>query len=383
MHILIALLPSLLWGTMALLNAAFPTDLRRQNTFVIAGGGAASLLTSPLTGAAWSLRALAWGSLSGLLWSIGIVLVIKGFQTWGASRTMPLTTVLQLALNGLIGVVLLGEWRAPGAMGLGMSAIALVIVGGVAGAWQEGDGVGPSPRMRRTGALMTVCSAVFLGIYPGMLRLTDVSARRGRRTVLSGINLTIHRGEVVAVVGANGAGKSTLLQLCAGLLRASGGSVERTPNFGYAPQLDSLAPLLTVDEHLRLFGAARGIRQGRSISTGHRLLTRLGWTARGDQTAGTLSGGTQQKLNVALAQLDAPDLLLLDEPYQGLDALAYEDLWALISAWRTSGAGVLLVTHLLRDVDLVDRVVELPAPQEDASRAVLRMPRRVQRKESA
>ena len=218
---------------------------------------------------------------------------------------------------------------------------------------------------------------------PVVLRLRDVSARRGRRTVLSGINLTIHRGEVVAVVGANGAGKSTLLQLCAGLLRTSGGSIERTPSFGYAPQLDSLAPLLTVDEHLRLFGAARGIRQGRSVSTGHRLLTRLGWTARGDQTAGTLSGGTQQKLNVALAQLDAPDLLLLDEPYQGLDALAYEDLWALISAWRASGAGVLLVTHLLRDVDLVDRVVELPAPQENAGRTIRRMPRRAQRKESA
>ena len=218
---------------------------------------------------------------------------------------------------------------------------------------------------------------------PVVLRLRDVSARRGRHTVLSGINLTIHRGEVVAVVGANGAGKSTLLQLCAGLLRASGGSIERTPNFGYAPQLDSLAPLLTVDEHLRLFGAARGIRQGRSVSTGHRLLTRLGWTARGDQTAGTLSGGTQQKLNVALAQLDAPDLLLLDEPYQGLDTLAYEDLWALISSWRASGAGVLLVTHLLRDVDLVDRVVELPAPRDSARRTPPWTPHLPQRKEPA
>ena len=203
---------------------------------------------------------------------------------------------------------------------------------------------------------------------PAVLRLTEVSARRGRRTILSDINLTVRRGEVVAVVGANGAGKSTLLQLCAGLLRASSGRIERTPHFGYAPQLDSLAPLLTVDEHLRLFGAARGMRRGRSVSTGHRLITRLGWTARGDQTAGTLSGGTQQKLNVALAQLDAPELLLLDEPYQGLDALAYEDLWALISSWRASGAGVLLVTHLLRDVDLVDRVVELPAPQETTGR---------------
>ena len=218
---------------------------------------------------------------------------------------------------------------------------------------------------------------------PVVLRLRDVSARRGRHTVLSGINLTIHRGEVVAVVGANGAGKSTLLQLCAGLLRASGGSIERTPNFGYAPQLDSLAPLLTVDEHLRLFGAARGIRQGRSVSTGHRLLTRLGWTARGDQTAGTLSGGTQQKLNVALAQLDAPDLLLLDEPYQGLDALAYEDLWRLISSWRASSAGVLLVTHLLRDIDLVDRVIELPAPQESSGRTPHWALRPTRRKEPA
>ena len=214
---------------------------------------------------------------------------------------------------------------------------------------------------------------------PAVLRLTEVSARRGRRTILSDINLTVRRGEVVAVVGANGAGKSTLLQLCAGLLRASSGRIERTPHFGYAPQLDSLAPLLTVDEHLRLFGAARGMRRRRAVSTGHRLITRLGWTARGDQTTGTLSGGTQQKLNVALAQLDAPELLLLDEPYQGLDALAYEDLWALISSWRASGAGVLLVTHLLRDVDLVDRVVELPAPQETTGRTH----RWTRRKESA
>ena len=214
---------------------------------------------------------------------------------------------------------------------------------------------------------------------PAVLRLTEVSARRGRRTILSDINLTVRRGEVVAVVGANGAGKSTLLQLCAGLLRASSGHIERTPHFGYAPQLDSLAPLLTVDEHLRLFGAARGMRRRRAVSTGHRLITRLGWTARGDQTTGTLSGGTQQKLNVALAQLDAPELLLLDEPYQGLDALAYEDLWALITSWRASGAGVLLVTHLLRDVDLVDRVVELPAPQETTGRTH----RWTRRKESA
>ena len=180
-----------------------------------------------------------------------------------------------------------------------------------------------------------------------------MSVRRGRRTVLADLDLTVRRGEVVAVVGANGAGKSTLLQVCAGLLRAGSGTVERTSRFGYAPQLDALAPLLTVDEHLRLFGALDGANRSRAVSTGHRILQ-----------------GTRQKINLALAQLASPDLLLLDEPYQGLDALAYEDLWALISAWRSSGAGVLLVTHLLRDIDFVDRVVELPTPEASAHRAV-------------
>lgn len=199
---------------------------------------------------------------------------------------------------------------------------------------------------------------------PVVLRLTGVSVHRGRRTVLDNLDLTVRRGEVVAVVGANGAGKSTLLQVCAGLLRASAGRVERSSAVGYAPQLDGLAPLLTVDEHLHLVGAARGVGRARAVSTGHRILSRLGWTPRGAQPAGSLSGGTQQKLNLALAQLDSPDLLLLDEPYQGLDALAYEDLWTLIASWRESGAGVLLVTHLLRDIGLVDRVVELPSPEE-------------------
>ena len=285
----------------------------------------------------------------------------RGFEAELTTRGLPASEVVRMVASTR------AEAEAAGVQPKDLYGPAVLYAREVASALRDYQADAPAPTMAA----------------PVVLRLRGVSARRGRRTVLSGINLTIRRGEVVAVVGANGAGKSTLLQLCAGLLRASGGSIERTPNFGYAPQLDSLAPLLTVDEHLRLFGAARGIRQGRSVSTGHRLLTRLGWTARGDQTAGTLSGGTQQKLNVALAQLDAPDLLLLDEPYQGLDALAYEDLWALISAWRASGAGVLLVTHLLRDVDLVDRVVELPAPQEDAGRTIHRMPRRERRKESA
>ena len=116
---------------------------------------------------------------------------------------------------------------------------------------------------------------------PVVLRLSGVSTRRGRRPVLRDISLTVRRGEIVAVVGANGAGKSTLLHVCAGRLPANSGAVERTARFGYAPQQGTLAPLLTVDEHLRLFGAVGGTGRARSVSTGHRLFSRLGWVPGG------------------------------------------------------------------------------------------------------
>lgn len=198
-----------------------------------------------------------------------------------------------------------------------------------------------------------------------VLRLVDVHVRRGRRDVLRGVDLEVRTGEVVAVVGANGAGKSTLLDVCAGVLAPDSGTVQRVADFGYAPQIEALGAMLNVDEHFALFGAARGMGVGRSTSTGHHLLRRLGWTPAADQLVGTLSGGTQQKVNVAIAQLHSPRLLLLDEPYQGFDATTYDDLWSLVASWRSSGAVVLVVTHLLRDLDRVDRVVELPLPREE------------------
>lgn len=197
-----------------------------------------------------------------------------------------------------------------------------------------------------------------------LLRVRDLHVRRGRRRVLRGVDLEVRRGEIVAVVGANGCGKSTLLQACAGMLRPTSGSIERVDDFGYAPQSIVQSPLLSIDEHLRLFGAARGMSSGRAIATGEGLLARLGWRASGGQLLGTLSGGSQQKVNVAIAELHAPSLLLLDEPYQGFDALAHDDLWALMDAWRRASTGILVITHLLTDTTRVDTVIELPSPEE-------------------
>jgi len=196
------------------------------------------------------------------------------------------------------------------------------------------------------------------------LRLTDVSKRYGRRHVLRNVSLTVGEGELVAVVGANGCGKSTLLQICAGTTKPTSGRVERVEHVGFVPQTGGTAEYLTPAEHFQLFAAARADSRGRGMSTGVRLAAALGWRPQAGQPAGQLSGGTRQKLNVVLGELSRPELLLLDEPYQGFDHGAYVDLWTQIDRWRDAGSAVLVVTHMLGELDRVDRVVELDAPED-------------------
>lgn len=199
---------------------------------------------------------------------------------------------------------------------------------------------------------------------PVVLRLSGVTKRYRRRRVLQGVDLSLRAGEVAAVVGANGSGKSTLLGICAGTVKATGGTVERVARVGYAPQQHGIAPYLTPDEHFRLFGAVHGMSSRKAVATGAHLAAGLGWRPRADTIAAKLSGGTQQKLNVVLGELDRPDLTLLDEPYQGFDQDSYLDLWTQVYTWRDAGAGVLVVTHLLHDLDKVDHVLELQNPED-------------------
>lgn len=196
---------------------------------------------------------------------------------------------------------------------------------------------------------------------PVVLRLRGVGRRYRRRVVLDGVDLELRAGEVAAVVGANGSGKSTLLRICAGLTRASSGRVERVGAVGYVPQEGGVVAQLTPAEHFELLGAAAGIGAGRARSTGGHLATRLSWRPDPRLVAERLSGGTRQKLNLVLGELHAPDLLLLDEPYQGFDQGSYVDFWEQVYTWRDAGKAVLVVTHLLHELDRVDHVVDLGA----------------------
>ncbi|BCY12934.1 ATP-binding cassette domain-containing protein [Actinoplanes sp. L3-i22] len=194
---------------------------------------------------------------------------------------------------------------------------------------------------------------------PVLLSLAGVGKRFRRRAVLQDVDLTVRGGEVAAVVGANGCGKSTLLRICAGLTRPDSGTVHRTRRVGYVPQDGGTAGWLTADEHFTLFGAAAGVVPRRARSTGAHLAAKLAWRPERAQRAQQLSGGTRQKLNLVLGQLHAPDLLLLDEPYQGFDQGTYLDFWRQVHAWRDAGRAVVVVTHLLHDLTSVDHVLDL------------------------
>jgi ABC-2 type transport system ATP-binding protein len=188
-----------------------------------------------------------------------------------------------------------------------------------------------------------------------------IRKRYRRRVALHGASLEVHAGEAVALTGENGSGKTTLLRICAGLLSPDSGTVHRHGRVGYCPQEPGVFDHLTIGEHLELFGGT---------GEGTRLLRELGLPPDYRTVARELSGGSRQKLNLVLAVLGAPQVLLLDEPYQGFDRGTYVDFWRHVRDWRDEGRAVLVVTHALTDLDRVDRVVELTPVSQPADAAV-------------
>jgi ABC-2 type transport system ATP-binding protein len=197
-----------------------------------------------------------------------------------------------------------------------------------------------------------------------VLAAAGIGKRYGRKVALERARLEVGSGEAVALVGENGAGKTTLLRICAGLLAPDEGQVVTRGRIGYCPQDPGLLDLLTADEHLAYFGAAVGLRRADALATGRNLLAEFGLSATDATVARDLSGGARQKLNLALALVGDPAVLLLDEPYQGFDRGTYVNFWEHVDAWRAAGKAVVVVTHLLAELTRVDRVVELRAPEQ-------------------
>ena len=180
-------------------------------------------------------------------------------------------------------------------------------------------------------------------------------------TVLRDVHLRVRGGEVVALTGENGAGKSTLMRICAGLIRADAGRVWVADGVGYCPQTPGLFELLTADEHLVMFGRGIGLSRVAALRRGHALLDEFGFPVGAGVVTADMSGGTRQKLNLAIALLGDPGLLLLDEPYQGFDRGTYVNFWDHCRAWSAEGKAVVVVTHMLAELRRADRVIELPS----------------------
>ena len=203
--------------------------------------------------------------------------------------------------------------------------------------------------------------------------LAGAAKRFGTHTALHPIDLVIPRGQAVLLVGANGAGKSTLLRLMAGLCRPSTGKVkingrdpQRIPEaraeVGLLSHQTLLYDELTARENLRFFAQLYGLD-----NPGERLaaaLTAVGLNERLDLRVGSFSRGMKQRLAIARATLHGPSILLLDEPFTGLDTNACAALHRLLRRFRQEGRTCILVTHRLDEADgLVDRLLVIERGQ--------------------
>jgi ABC-2 type transport system ATP-binding protein len=203
--------------------------------------------------------------------------------------------------------------------------------------------------------------------HTDIVTVRNLRKRYGDRTVVDGIDLDVHAGEIVGLIGANGAGKTTTVECIQGLRQPDSG---RLRVFGLDPttqadrvrrligsqlQDSSLPDRLRVEEAIRLFGTG-------DATHGEGLLEQFGLHARRRSAFASLSGGERQRLFLVLALLNRPRLVVLDELTQGLDPAARRGVWSAVDQLRRDGTTVLLVTHELDEAEaLCDRVVAMRA----------------------
>ncbi len=189
-----------------------------------------------------------------------------------------------------------------------------------------------------------------LEALPRAIEARDLTKSFGELRALRGVSFEAAPGELLAIIGPNGAGKTTLLSILAGIQQPDSGEV-RLPSgeVGFVPQQAALYRRLTIEENLRLFARLEGVDDVEAS-----VEEMLGVTAleerRGDQV-GTLSGGNQQRINIAIGLLSRPAALLLDEPSTGLDPRQRARLWEFVLTLAGAGTTVIFSTHNIAEAE--------------------------------
>jgi ABC-2 type transport system ATP-binding protein len=208
---------------------------------------------------------------------------------------------------------------------------------------------------------------------PPVLLVRDVSVAIGGSSIVANASLAIGRGEIVTLLGPNGAGKSTLCRAITGQIAVASGEVRirgRDPHrsraaksaIGMVPQQIALYDRLTPRENLVAFGAIMGVPRSEQTARSEALLERVGLSDRVDDPVRALSGGMQRRVNIAVALMHNPALIVLDEPTVGLDARSEAGIVDLLGSLRNDGTAILLVTHHLDEArKLGDRLVIMVA----------------------
>ncbi|MEV0011045.1 ATP-binding cassette domain-containing protein [Streptomyces sp. NPDC051840] len=196
------------------------------------------------------------------------------------------------------------------------------------------------------------------------LEINALSKRYGERVALDSLSFTVPPGEIFGFVGSNGAGKTTTMRIAVGVLQADTGEVRYggepvdvhdRARFGYMPEERGLYPKMTVAKHLIYLGRLHGMSSAAAREAMLRWTERLHLAERRDSTIDSLSLGNRQRVQLAIALVHDPDVLILDEPFSGLDPLAVQDMAQVIKEKAADGVPVLFSSHQL---DLVERLCD-------------------------
>jgi ABC-2 type transport system ATP-binding protein len=197
-----------------------------------------------------------------------------------------------------------------------------------------------------------------------VLALIDLTKRYGGVTALDGLTMTVAGGRMHGFVGRNGAGKTTTMRIALGLARPDAGEVtwngapvaaDDRRRFGYMPEERGLYPKMSLVDQVAYFGELSGLPGGDARAAARRWLAELGLEDRLTDRAETLSQGNQQRVQLAAALVQDPDLLVLDEPFNGLDPVGVDVLSDVLRAQVERGVAVVFSSHQL---DLVERLCD-------------------------